>query len=382
MSTLSNRNSRKRGTALFTVMIITFTVSALLVTVVGASMQRSYVARKLADRVRALAIAEAGVSSAYNILAKDWDARTNAAAFPETAYGDGTYDVNIRTADALSASIVSTGTYRGTVESVILDVMLTGVATPGYIPPLSPVFDHVIVSEGEISWTGSGQFIGGGTVHANAAFKQAGAGELNADVTSSKDLVLKGDSGFIDGNVSAPQVRGKTDKITGSITEAPVPAVQFPKIDLTPYYNYALAHGEVYSGKVNLNHAYTPNGGIMWIDGDLAVGGTELIEGCFIATGDISLAGAGQHKVQGFPAFISRDGNIKISGGGSYQGLIYAPVGGIEIVGGGEITGTILSGSDFKKSGSSTIFNYQNSVPVAPNSEPTPIVLAVTAWQK
>ena len=111
--------------------------------------------------------------------------------------------------------------------------------------------------------------------------------------------------------------------------------------------------------------------------------GSTTYEGCFIATGGIHLSGSPTHtKVGGYPGFVSRDGGIQISGSGRWQGLVYAPVGDIDITGGGTVEGSVITGGDFKKAGSSAIFTYVDSVPVAPDEVVTDGVLCVSAWQR
>jgi hypothetical protein len=278
-----------------------------------------------------------------------------------------------------AAVIKSKGTYQTVSETVVLDVHLFGGSGPGG----SSAFGFAVLADGEISWTGSGVFNGGSSIHANGLFTQAGCGELNAQVTSSTRVTLKGESGFIDGDVTAPEVTGKTDKITGTHTESSLGRVELPELDLMPYYNEALANGQVYEGSRTLSHAFTPPGGIMWVNGDLTISGPDDITGCFIATGDIHCSGSGNHhKVDSYPGFVSRDGSIKFSGSGRYEGLVYARIGDIEIVGSGIFDGAIMCGGDFKKAGVSTLFNYWVSVPVAPNTLPTEGMLCVSAWQK
>ena len=77
-------------------------------------------------------------------------------------------------------------------------------------------FGYAVLADGKVAWTGCGVFGSNSSVHANSQFKQSGSGELNALVTSSLEVVLNGSSGQIDGDVTAPDVSGKTNKITFS----------------------------------------------------------------------------------------------------------------------------------------------------------------------
>lgn len=370
---------RRDGSGFITTVIVTFMVTGLLSVVVRGSAHRAFMAQKLADRTRAQAIAEAGVSRAYALLAQDFDLRTNDAAFPPTEYGGGCYDVTVIAIGEDLAVIQSTAEHDSTEETAILDVRWQG----GSASEGGPAYECAILAAGQISWTGCGVFTGDSRVHGNGLFKQAGSGELNAWVTSSDEVTLNGNSGEIDGDVTAPDVSGKTSKVTGTITETAVDEIAIPQIDLVPYYNEALAHGEVYEGDRTISGSFSPAGGIMWVNGNLQISGSGNLTGCFIATGDIHVSGSGTHaKMSGYPGFVSRDGSIKFSGSSTREGLVYARIGSVEITGSGSLTGSIICGGDFKKAGCSTIVNYVDSTPVAPNAAPGDGVLCVQAWQR
>lgn len=374
------REETEGGFAYVAVLGIIMALGAFLIVGVRAGMQRTFTARQLAYRVRAESIAEGGAGKAYAMLAENFDLVTNEAAFAVTDYAGGTYDVTVTPVGEDTAVIESVGTFQSMSATVVLDVRRHVTALDP--DPANP-FGYAILADGEISWTGCGTFAEDSLVHANELFKQAGSGALDAFVSSSVEVTLKGNSGEIDGDVTAPRVSGKTSKVTGTITEGPVDAVPIPSIDLVPYYNEALANGEVYDGDQSLSSAFAPPGGVMWVNGDLHVSGPGDLTGSFIATGDIHLSGSGGHnKVLGYPAFVSRDGGIKISGSGTYEGLVYARIGDIEITGSGALNGSIICGGDFKKAGVSTIFTYVESMPVAPNEVQTDGVLCVQAWQK
>ncbi|MBT7065437.1 MAG: hypothetical protein HN919_03970 [Verrucomicrobia bacterium] len=380
MQTYKARFGNRNGNALITVLGIVMVISAFLVVGVNRSLQRAFTAHRLSDRAKAQSIAEAGAARAYVALQADFTTRTNAEAFPITDYSGGTYHATIIPVDEDGAVIRCLGQYAGIEETVMLDTRLRGAATEMIV---DRAYGYAILADGDISWTGCGTFGGESRVHGNGKFKQAGCGELAADVTSSTSIRLLGNSGEIDGDVAAPDVSGKTGKVTGTITETAVAAVPIPTIDLVAYYNQALQNGEVYQGSKTISTSVAPVGGIMWIEGNLKLSGPGTCTGCFIATGNIHLSGpAGQVKVGGYPAFISRDGSIKLSGSGSYEGLLYAPSGDIDITGGGSVTGSMICGGDFKKAGCSTLFSYVESVPVAPNETVSEGILCISAWQQ
>jgi hypothetical protein len=379
MRTQHIRAIARSGSAMTIAVLLTTATAGLLVATLSSGLQRSFAARKLTDRLRAQAIAEAGACHGYNLLAADFTQRTNSTHFLSQDYGGGHYQVKAIAVGKDQAVIDSTGTYRDLVERVILDTRLhqTTREGPGETPYL-----YAIISDHLITWTGCGVFEGGAMVHANGQFQQSGSGVLNANGSSTMGVDLKGASGSIDGNVDAPIISGKTAKITGTQTIRAVTRIPIPQIDLAPYYERALKNHEVYSGNQHIT-VKQPVGGVMWVDGNLKISGQVDLTGCFIATGSIDISGNGVHqKVDELPAFISRDSSISLSGDVAVRGLIYARIGDINFTGGGNVTGSIICGGNFKKAGSSTVICYQRSVPRPPDAPITDGVLCVSAWQR
>ena len=60
------------GSAILTVLIVVFSICAVLGVAVAAGMQRAFMSKRLADQVRAKAIAEAGVAQTYVCLSTNW----------------------------------------------------------------------------------------------------------------------------------------------------------------------------------------------------------------------------------------------------------------------------------------------------------------------
>jgi hypothetical protein len=377
--------SDTNGSALMTVLLIVIISSILIAAFLSSNISRSFMAKKLSNRVRATAIAEAGINDAYSILATNFNARENDNAFPATAYGDGIYDVTVTAISNNIAIIKSTGTYGKITETVILDVK--NITDSASSAPLNDIWQYAIVSGGDMTWTGSGTMnIGGGKIHTNGKYKHTGSSVLNGNLSSCIRIWCTG-STQINGNTATPIYKGSAPaNITGTITIGAVPIINIQNIDLTPYYNYALAHGEVYDGNKRISTGEVkPNGGIMWINGNLRMSTSDNMIGCFIATGDVDITGSGdQIKVGDFPAIISRDGDIDISGSGKFHGLIYAKNGDFDKSGSGDVTGSIICAGEFDKSGSWSAMTYENSKPLPPGETATPsdTKISPTAWQK
>lgn len=369
----------KSGAALFSVLAIVVVMSVMLAATVTASMQRVFSARKLADRTHASTIAEAGANWAYSVLVTNFSARYQPERFPKMNYAGGTFDVGVVPVGTNVAVIHCTGTYAQTSWAVILDVKNYAQSIPG--TPPSDAYNCQILVDKTITWQGASEFFDGHLVHGNGAFTQGGSGYLDTDVSSSVSIRINGSSGWIGGDGYAPAMSGKTGNIRGTKYIQPVPLKTLPTLDLTRYYNRALANGEVFSGTVTIG-SRSPVGGIMWVNGSIKMTG-GAVNGCFIATGNIDITGGTQQKVAGYPAFVSRDGAIKVAGNCTLHGLIYARIGNIDFTGGGSLTGSVVCGGDFKKAGTSTIFAYENSAPVGPGEEGRVVdCIAVTAWQK
>jgi hypothetical protein len=176
-------------------------------------------------------------------------------------------------------------------------------------------------------------------------------------------------SGDINGNIKSPLLsKSGSGKITGTTSLVAVPNVAIPVIDLTPYYNYALKNGQVFSGKTIVGSASVAvPGGVMWVNGDFKYSGSGDVTGSIIATGNVDISGSGMFTAAStYPAIVSRDGNIKMSGSGKITGLIYARIGDIDKSGSGDVTGSIICGGDLDKSGSWNTLTYKNSAPIPP----------------
>ncbi len=381
---------RRSGSALVTVMLVILVVASLLSTMISGSLQQMHMSSRLADQSRALMLAESGAHHAYSVLVTNFAARTNADAFPLTTYDNGTYDADVVAVDTCLAVVHCTGTYNGVVVSVILDVKDFGGGSEGEGGTGAPAYECAILAGGTMKWAGSGTMNAGtGMMHCNGQLKKTGSSDLIAAIVSSSVEVWKRGSGDIEGDASAPSINESgSGHITGTQTVGTVDPITIPDIDLTPYYNEALANGQVYSSDQHImgsDDTIIP-GGIMWVDGDFQKSGSGNLTGCVIATGEVKISGSGdQIKVGDYPAFISRDDDIKYSGSGNVHGLLYAKTGNFDKSGSGDLTGSIICAGNFTKTGSWNLMAYEDSEPVAPGErdegEPSQLI-GISAWQK
>ncbi|MEI6808154.1 MAG: hypothetical protein WCN95_05480 [bacterium] len=396
------KRDTKLGSAIVTVMIVVTVAGTLVGTLAYASGVRALNAQRLASKVKATAIAEAGVAQAYSVLTTNWAARYNPDAFPKIAYGGGSYDVTVKPVGSNQAVLVSTGFFGVVVASVMADLYNYSASTNGSSGGSGGsgggigvgAYGYTIASKGNMGWSGSGDTIlaPGGKIHSNGSFKMTGSPKVTGGISSCIKIWLTG-STHITGNAAAPEFNVAADAITGTKMVGSVPAVTMPGFDDTAYLKWAQDHGAYYVGNQHFSSGdVVPNGGIMYVKGDLKISSAGKMVGCFIATGNIDITGSGdQIKVAGYPAFVSMTGDIDIAGSGKSHGLIYAVLGDFDKTGSGDHVGTILCEQVFDAAGSWNLLAYEDSTPVPPGVVPptgggsssTPIDnIGISAWQK
>lgn len=374
------------GTVLVTVMILAFLIPLAAAIIMSVATQQARMSRRVSDRIQAKVISQAGANKIYSVLASDWSQTTNCALFALTQYGNGSYESCLTMVSSNQAVICSTGHYRTASARTMMDVKTYGGA---YTNPLAAAYACAILSGGLMTWTGSGSInVGSAKVHTNNKYKMTGSQVLNGNVSSCVEIWSTG-STVINGNANAPAWNGNSPgNVTGTATTGPVPLIAIPDIDLTPYYNIALANNQVYnsnqhwSGSTNI----VIPGGIAWINGTFKYSGSGTITGCIIATGKVTWTGSGgQVKVGSYPAVVSRDGEIDISGSGPFHGLIYAPHGNFDKSGSGDVVGSVICAGTFDKSGSWSTLAYEYSEPSYPGQPAqaqSNVVAGLEAWQE
>lgn len=389
MRFLQTMGKGKDGYALATVLAAVTVCTLLVASVVKVSMQRCYSVNKLGDKAKAITYSEAGLDYAYSILSADFSKRTDGTLFPSSSYGNGSYAITLSDVTSNSVLVTCVG-YCGSASNVsaISVRNYTVQSAEEDYDDSSEAWDYAVFTGGGISWNGSGTFDGGGAMlHSSQAFLLSGSGYVNADVYSPEEIELKGNACELDGNATAPSIIDKKNNITGTPTEEEVASITFPEIDLTPYYQEALANGMVYDGDQSWSYGsdYTPEGGIIWVNGSVNLSGSGTLNACIISTGDLksSLSG-GVTQYSTYPALVSRDGSIKISSQGDYVGLIYTKSGDFSMSGGGSITGQIMVAGDMAKSGNSDAISFVNSAPTPPGGSESEDedVIGISAWEK
>jgi hypothetical protein len=388
------RRDRRRGSALITFLGVIVVVSLAAAALVTYAKNQAYAVGRVRDHVKAQIIAEAGANDAYSVLKSNFALRSDPGAFPATAFGGGTYDVAVTPVGVDAALIECTATFGDATAVAMMDIKDFGAAVPpggggGGAPPPVGAYECAILA-GSIDYGGNGQTdCGAGRVHSNSTYDQNGTTDLKGGLLSACTYIKSVGNGKINSNAEAPSFQKKSPgNITGTATAKAVAAVPFPELDLGPYYQWALAHGEVYASDPG---TYTPAGGVMWVNGSIHASGGATIQGCIIATGDIKLTGNCTHtQVGGLPALISRDGSIDVNSCIETHGLIYAMNGDVKFAGNGKQFGSVFAKGRFWKTGGWDAVAYVDSTPpLDPADDPamggggsSSSIIGVTAWQK
>lgn len=406
-----------RGFSLITTMFLMGVISTLMAMLVFSANQRNFTARRLIDRIKATAYAEAGFEHALAELTDNWDDRYDAAAvIPDSSttpaqtlssvsgaeeatsaaanYGEGQFMLELTPFSNRYCLVQSTGicgSQEVEVEVLIEDFLADDEnAAPGSSPDNS-AWANTLFAAGTMDLGGNGDI--NGSVHANGAVKLNGnvdIGPNEINVSSSTKITVNG-SVDMDGTLAAPSIRITGNNNSGAVCyEQAVASVNFPELDLTELYNTALANGQVINGNVkkssDLNWSNIP-GGVVWINGYLKVTANANLACTVVATGYINITGNANWDMGNtgrYNHIISRDSSIKIAGNAEVNGVLYAP-GDIMLSGNARIYGCAVSGGDVDVNGNVEVINYDEAsvadlVPI--EQAPKETLVGISAWQK
>ena len=398
MKTSSPHNNSRSGFALLAVMCFTAIILSFLAMVVFTTTQRTHTVNRLTNQIKAEMIAEAGCELGYSILSTDWDTRFTPEVFDfsesngETGIKSGVIDqsqlkINVTTVGDNTAILRSPATSNGAIYTSIVSMQNIGGSDDDGDVLSGIAFEYAILCGGEFDFTGCGTILspsGTAKFHSNGDMFLRGTTDALINLSSSTSITINNNV-TVGGSLSAPELSYKASKVTigGTTTETDVDIVEIPDIDFTPYYNYALENGEVYNGYMSTS-SYTPNGGIIWVNGDVHISSHAVISGSIIATGDISISGSADiDPTKTAIALATRDGDINITSSGTITGLIYAKTGGLQHTANGNISGQIIVNGDIKKAGNSDIITtFASNVPSPPGGTTLTDFISVTAWQQ
>lgn len=330
--------------ALMVVGLIAGSVTALL-------SQRRHMQGQLIERTQAAEIAEGGAARVLAALASNPESVTDPPADKLTGHIlDGSYRAEVKQIAGNVFGVVSTGTVRETSETVkvYLDV-----------PSAFFALKKGVFANGDIDASGNGALDNGS--HSNQSSIYMGNCEVTGDVDSVDTSATSGHA-VVHGDVRSG-----------------APRVRFPEIDLNHYYETARDHGQVIMGDQTLRGTYNPPGGVMWVVGDVTILATTSINGMLIATGSIDQRGkCVQTQVAGKPAVAARDGNIRLRGNGTFNGMIYAQSGRVDVEGSTALTGCIVAWGDVGLRGNWGVLDYAEQNPELSGDDK----LTVVAWER
>jgi hypothetical protein len=389
-TTLQTGFTRQSGSALVAVMGIVFLIAIVAATMVAMGRQQVFSAAHLRDYVKAQMISEAGANQAYNVMKTNFAARLDSNNFPSTPFDGGSYDATVISISSNKASITSTGLYGSATALTKVDIQnfpsttTNGAPVPGVDP-----YGFAILGGGDLGWAGNSDInLSNGWMHCNGTYSANGINIVRGNVASHLGINMIGGA-TITGTGKAPSISGGG---VGEPMVAPVPIVSIPDIDLTPYYNAALANGQVFPSGKALSGDIAPPGGVMWVNGSMIVG-NGTFTGCFIATGAIEIKTTGNdsitfNKVNQYPVLASRDGTITVKQAKTFtfNGLIYCKTGSFDKQGNGDVfgTGAIIAAGNVSKNGGWSGMLYSDPTPIPPggvNISSRDKVL-IMAWQE
>lgn len=324
------------GTIFLTTMLCMFFMAMIGGYLFKMTSDDMFSIQRLKHSAQAQQLAEAGLADALGVMNTDWDARLVAGNFPSTSLGPGTYDASV--AQVSSRWLV---TSVGTVNSV------SRTASCEVTGPVTSALAYILAggSNIDIKLTAfsTNTIIGNIYATSNIAFD---AQANNAVVSTSNP-----------GNVYAGGTIDKKGTVLIGGSENPnwSNMVGFPVFDYAYYQNIAQSNcpappcssatdyyfdtDTTFDGTNPLPAA--PDGGVVFVNGDVVVSSTQTMTGCLVATGTIDIAQVHLtiNQYNNFPAMLTQTGDILVrSVGNAAQGWLTA-------------TGLVYSGNNFSLSG-------------------------------
>jgi len=365
-------NDRDRGgAALVIIMVIIMVMAIAGASMIGMAGYQVRSVQRLIDRIKAEAIAEAGAAEAYAILREDFSKRYEENLVGRLFEG-GVYDFCVAPVGDHGAKLWGKGEYPAEGDDIVgfyvgmnlVDVHpKEGSSNP---PPSSP-WAHSIFVNGALRHNGAGILTGSvrcnNIITCNGAFIW-GLSDDPIDVYAYSKMKING-AAIVHGTVYTPKLVKHGAILIDHEVIGPIELVEFPVLDLTPYYQIAEDNGQVFSGRTYYgahNWGEIP-GGVRWYNGNVRFNGTLTYSGCLIATGYIQFNGCViQSRVEDLPAVISRDSYIKINGASILHGLIYSG-GDLRFNGADLVLGSMLVGGNARFNGAYGQIGYEYSQP-------------------
>jgi len=378
----------KNGYMLVTVIGILTVLSMVFTMLFKITQQTVFTGKHTKNRTKAVAYAEAGIEFAYSVLRDNFDNRTNSSAFridsggtytngaPLTSsYGEGSFTLTITPLSSQYVVINSKGacdTATAEAEVLVEDSNYTDWGK-------YEAFKKAIAAGGSADFGGNGSAtpIDPLNIHVNG--KVTLNGDINIDevnIASATEIDLKNKT--LNGTATAPIVSSTGTATDGKYVET-VPPIYIPTINLTPYYNKAVASGSfvtALTSEYKITSDITPAGGILYVDGDVKI--YANVTGTVIATGNITIVSGGVKESGSGIALATETGDIINRSTGDSAGLVYSRTGSYYQNSVGTLTGQIIVGNEVTKTGGASLI-FEESPPDYEYLGANPVI---SAWQK
>ncbi len=345
--------SNHKGSVFLTTMVCAFVMSLVAGFTYKTSTYNSSFVNRIQKSMQAQQLAEAGLVRALSTIRTSWSSINTASNFPSTALGNGTYDASV-TSSSGRYLVSSVGTVSGITRTVTAEVQA----------PSGSALDYMFAAGGNLDLDpGSGQSVGTVTGDIYAA------GNMTLNGPSGGTLLTVTGDAYANGNLTS----GAAVTVTGSSTPNWSQTEAFPTIDYSFFQTIAQANSQYTNGNVTYASGgipANPAGGVIYVNGNVTIRGTQSTTACIVATGNITIEKQGStyprvdiNQYSTYPAMLVQ-GNIQFSStgnGGAYwnaDGLVYTG-GNIQV-----------------SSGNHDAFTFNGSIVARGNIETT----GMTAW--
>lgn len=307
-----------RGTIFAQTIIAMFMMTMMAGYVFDLSSQDMRTIKNLDRGMQAQYLAEAGLNEALSVLTADFDDWNNAAAFPATALGNGTYDATVSRIGTRYL-VSSVGTVAGTQRSATAEVTAPSTSALAYILAGGSTVDLRLTA-----WTIA--LISGSIYAAQNILLRSTAAFSSIVLFNPGDVYAGGTISNLGGNI-----------VLGNLNPNWANVVGFPVFDYTQYQGIAQANGLYFNGDQTFAVANSipanPPGGVIYVNGNITISAAQTTTACLIATGNITLTQGTVtiNQFQNYPALMTVNGDITIRSVGAAaqghlvaRGLVYA----------------------------------------------------------
>ena len=320
------QKDNQRGSVFLTTMVCIFLMSLTSGYMYQMSAYNSNFTNRLQQSTQAQILAEAGLNRAISTIRASWSAGSVANNFPLTSLGNGSYDASVSTVSGRTL-VSSVGTVNGVQRTVSAEVVAPTTSALNYVFAGGAISAHVIDP-------GTGQ----------------ATGTITGDIYAAGPLTLDGPVGGnllnVTGNVYGASTVSTSSSVTvsGSQNQNWTQTVSFPTVDFSYYQTIATTNGYYYNSDQTFSSGTlpgSPGGGVIYVNGNVTIQGTQNVTACIIATGNITIQKSGStyprvtvNEYTNYPALMTQNGSIAFTSTGNGEAYLTA-------------TGLVYSGNNF-----------------------------------